>query len=159
MIFILVVLVIAFKSVVTPFISLVAVAFSYLVSMGIAAQLIDKAGFPITSLTQMLLVLILFGIGTDYNILLFNRFKEELANGKSVDDSIINTYKTAGKTIAYSILTVFIAFLALVFSESPIYQSGVVVVIGVTILLIEILTLTPFIMKVLGKKIFWPSKM
>ncbi|KGR76633.1 MMPL family transporter [Ureibacillus sinduriensis] len=157
-IFILIVLVIAFRSIVTPFISLVLVAFSYLVSMGIAAQLIDKAGFPITSLTQMLLVLILFGIGTDYNILLFNRFKEELAHGHSVDDSIINTYKTAGKTIAYSILTVFIAFLALVFSESPIYKSGVVVVIGVTILLIEILTLTPFMMKVLGKKIFWPSK-
>ncbi|MBB4826415.1 RND superfamily putative drug exporter [Sporosarcina luteola] len=157
-IFILVVLIIAFRSVVTPLISLLAVAFSYLVSMGIAAQLIDKAGFPITSLTQMLLVLILFGLGTDYNILLFNRFKEELAKGHSTDDSIINTYKTAGKTIAYSILTVFIAFLALVFSESPIYQSGVVVVIGVTILLLEILTLTPFVMKVLGKKLFWPSK-
>lgn len=157
-IFILVVLIIAFRSVVTPLVSLVAVAFSYLVSMGIAAQLIDKAGFPITSLTQMLLVLILFGLGTDYNILLFNRFKEELSHGHSIDDAIVNTYKTAGKTIAYSILTVFIAFLALVFSESPIYRSGVVVVIGVTILLIEILTLTPFIMKVLGKKLFWPSK-
>ncbi|WP_068672106.1 MMPL family transporter [Oceanobacillus sp. Castelsardo] len=157
-IFILVVLVLAFRSVVTPVVSLMAVAFSYLTSMGIAAQLIDKAGFPVTSLTQMLLVLILFGIGTDYNILLFNRFKEELSRGHSIDDSIINTYKTAGKTIAYSILTVFIAFLALVFSESPIYQSGVVVVIGVSILLLEILTLTPFIMKVLGKKIFWPSK-
>nr|WP_249310321.1 MMPL family transporter [Bacillus sp. FJAT-49736] len=157
-IFILVVLILAFRSVVTPFISLIAVAFSYLVSMGIAAQLIDKAGFPITSLTQMLLVLILFGIGTDYNILLFNRFKEELSHGHSVDQSIINTYQTAGKTIAYSILTVFIAFLALVFSESPIYKSGVVVVIGVTILLLEILTFTPFIMKVLGKKMFWPSK-
>jgi RND superfamily putative drug exporter len=157
-IFILVVLIIAFRSVVTPLISLVAVAFSYLVSMGIAAQLIDKAGFPITSLTQMLLVLILFGIGTDYNILLFNRFKEELSHGHSIDESIVNTYKTAGKTIAYSILTVFIAFLALVFAESPIYKSGVVVVIGVTILLLEILTLTPFIMKVLGTKLFWPSK-
>ncbi|WP_342540339.1 MMPL family transporter [Heyndrickxia sp. FSL K6-6286] len=157
-IFILVVLILAFRSVVTPLISLVAVAFSYLCSMGIAAQLIDKAGFPITSLTQMLLVLILFGIGTDYNILLFNRFKEELSHGHSIDDAIVNTYKTAGKTIAYSILTVFIAFLALVFSESPIYQSGVVVVIGVSVLLLEILTLTPFIMKVLGKKIFWPSK-
>ncbi|MGJ7912474.1 MMPL family transporter [Neobacillus sp. LXY-1] len=157
-VFILVVLILAFRSIVTPLISLVAVAFSYLCSMGIAAQLIDKAGFPVTSLTQMLLVLILFGIGTDYNILLFNRFKEELSQGHSVDDSIITTYKTAGKTIAYSILTVFIAFLALVFSESPIYKSGVVVVIGVTVLLLEILTLTPFIMKVLGKKIFWPSK-
>lgn len=157
-IFILVVLIITFRSVVTPLVSLLAVAFSYLTSMGIAAQLIDKLGFPVTSLTQMLLVLILFGLGTDYNILLFNRFKEELSHGHSIDDAIVKTYKTAGKTIAYSILTVFIAFLALVFSESPIYQSGVVVVIGVTLLLLEILTLTPFIMKVLGKKLFWPSK-
>ncbi|WP_160719469.1 MMPL family transporter [Bacillus sp. USDA818B3_A] len=157
-IFILVVLIIAFRSVVTPLVSLVTVAFSYLVSMGIAAQLIDKAGFPITSLTQMLLVLILFGIGTDYNILLFNRFREELSHGHSIDDAIVNTYKTAGKTIAYSILTVFIAFLALVFAESPIYKSGVVVAIGVTILLLEMVTLTPFMMKVLGKKLFWPSK-
>nr|WP_207627644.1 MULTISPECIES: MMPL family transporter [Bacillaceae] len=157
-IFILVVLILAFRSVVTPLISLVAVAFSYLCSMGIAAQLIDKAGFPITSLTQMLLILILFGIGTDYNILLFNRFKEELSHDHTIDESIVNTYKTAGKTIAYSILTVFIAFLALIFAESPIYRSGVVVVIGVTILLLEIVTLTPFIMKVLGRKLFWPSK-
>lgn len=156
--FILVVLVLTFRSIVTPFVSLLAVGFSYLCSMGIAAQLIDKAGFPITSLTQMLLVLILFGIGTDYNILLFNRFKEELSKGFSIDESIVNTYKTAGKTIAYSILTVFIAFLALVFSESPIYKSGVVVVIGTVILLLQILTLTPFVMKVLGKKLFWPSK-
>lgn len=157
-IFILLVLIIMFRSVVTPLVSLLAVGFSYLCSMGIAAQLIDKANFPITSLTQVLLVLILFGIGTDYNILLFNRFKEELSHGCSMDDAIVNTYKTAGKTIAYSILTVFIAFFSLIFSESPIYKSGIVVVIGVAILLLEILTLTPFAMKVLGKKLFWPSK-
>ncbi|WP_028976648.1 MMPL family transporter [Sporolactobacillus terrae] len=156
--FILIVLVIMFRSIVTPIISLLAVMFSYLCSMGIAAQLIDKAGFPLTSLTQMLLILILFGIGTDYNILLFNRFKEELANGLSVDDAIVSTYQTAGKTIVYSILTVFIAFAALLFSQSPIYQSGIVVVIGVAFLLLEILTLTPFAMKLLGKKLFWPSK-
>jgi uncharacterized membrane protein YdfJ with MMPL/SSD domain len=157
-IFILAVLIIMFRSVVTPLISLVAVAFSYLCSMGIAAQLIDKANFPVTSLTQMLLILILFGIGTDYNILLFNRFKEELSHGQSIDNAIVNTYKTAGKTIAFSILTVFIAFLSLGFAESPTYQSGVVVVIGVAMLLLEILTLTPFMMKLLGNKLFWPSK-
>ncbi|MBK1810023.1 MMPL family transporter [Clostridium sp. YIM B02505] len=157
-IFILVVLIIMFRSVVTPLVSLIAVAFSYMCSMGIAAQLIDKASFPVTSLTQMLLILILFGIGTDYNILLFNRFKEELSQGYSIDDAIVNTYKTAGKTIAFSILTVFIAFLSLMFAESPTYQSGVVVVIGVAVLLLEILTLTPFMMKLLGNKLFWPSK-
>ncbi|QJD85804.1 MMPL family transporter [Cohnella herbarum] len=157
-IFILVVLILMFRSVVIPFVSLAAVGVSYLVSMGIAAQVIDKLDFPITSVTQMLLVLILFGIGTDYNILLFNRFKEELANGSSIDDAIITSYKTAGRTIVYSILTVFIAFAGLTFSEFGIYKSANVVAIGAVVLVLEILTLTPFLMKVLGTKLFWPSK-
>lgn len=157
-IFIFVILIIMFRSVITPLISLLGVAFSYFCSMGIAAQLIDKANFPITTLTQVLLILILFGIGTDYNILLFNRFKEELSHGLSADDAIANTYRTAGKTIAFSILTVLIAFFSLIFSESPIYKSGIVVVIGAAILLLEIVTLTPFAMKVLGSKLFWPSR-
>ncbi|ADY55520.1 MmpL domain-containing protein [Syntrophobotulus glycolicus DSM 8271] len=156
--FIFIILIILFRSVVTPLVSLAAVAFSYLCSMGIAAQLIANTGFPVTSLTQVLLVLILFGIGTDYNILLFNRFREELAHGCPTDEAILNTYKSAGKTIAYSILTVFIAFCSLIFSESPIYQSGIVVVIGVAVLLLEIMTLTPLSMKVLGHRLFWPSQ-
>lgn len=155
--FILTVLIIMFRSVIIPFVSLLAVGITYLCSMGIAAQLIDKFHFPVTSLTQMLLVAILFGIGTDYNILLFNRFKEELAHGKSTDEAIIATYKTAGKTIVYSILTVFIAFAGLSFSTFGIYQSANVVAIGAAILLLEIMTLTPFIMKTLGAKLFWPT--
>jgi uncharacterized membrane protein YdfJ with MMPL/SSD domain len=157
-IFILLVLVIMFRSLVIPFISLAAVGVSYLCSMGIAAQVIDKLNFPITSVTQMLLILILFGIGTDYNILLFNRFKEELSHGSSVDDAIVTSYKTAGKTIVYSILTVFIAFAGLSFSEFGIYKSANVVAIGAVVLVLEVLTLTPFLMKTLGTKLFWPSK-
>ena len=157
-IFILIILILMFRSVIIPFVSLITVAFSYLTSMGIAAQLIDKVNFPVTTLTQMLLILILFGIGTDYNILLFNRFKEELYNGLSVNDAIIKTYKTAGKTITFSVLTILIAFFSLILSESPIYKSAIVVVIGATMLLLEILTLTPFAMKLLGAKLFWPSK-
>ncbi|UVI33214.1 MMPL family transporter [Paenibacillus spongiae] len=157
-IFILVVLILMFRSIIIPFVSLLAVGVSYLVSMGIAAQIIDKLNFPVTSVTQMLLVLILFGIGTDYNILLFNRFKEELAHGKSTDEAIITSYRTAGKTIVYSILTVFFAFACLSFSNFGIYKSANVVAIGTVILLLEILTLTPFIMKVLGPKLFWPSR-
>jgi len=157
-IFILVVLLVMFRSVVIPFVSLLTVGISYLVSMGIAAQLIEKLEFPITSVTQMLLVLILFGIGTDYNILLFNRFKEELAQGKTTDEAIVASYRTAGKTIIYSILTVFIAFAGLTFSDFGIYQSANVVAIGTVILVLVILTLMPFVMKTFGAKLFWPSR-
>lgn len=157
-IFILVILIVMFRSIVIPFISLATVGVSYLVSMGIAAQAIDKLNFPVTSVTQMLLVLILFGCGTDYNILLFNRFKEELAHGKTTDEAILASYRTAGKTIMYSILTIFFAFACLSFSNFGIYKSANVVAIGAVILVLEILTLTPFVMKVLGPKLFWPSK-
>lgn len=156
--FILIVLIIMFRSALIPFISLLTVGITYLVSMGIAAQIIDKLDFPVTSVTQMLLVLILFGIGTDYNILLFNRFKEELSHGAGVDEAISTTYRTAGKTILYSTLTVFIAFAALSFSNFGIYQSANVVAIGTVILIAQIYTLTPFFMKTLGPKLFWPSK-
>ncbi len=156
--FILIVLIIMFRSIITPFISLFAVAIAYFCSMGIIGILINTVNFPITSLTQMFMILVLFGIGTDYNILLFNRFKEELGKGLSIDDSIIATYKTAGKTVIFSCLTVFIAFASLSFVEFPIYRSANAVAIGIAALLFELITLTPLLMKTIGKYLFWPSK-
>ncbi len=157
-IFILVVLILMFRSIITPIVSLLTVGISYLTSMGIVGQLIDKLGFPVTSLTQMFLILILFGIGTDYNILLYNRFKEELINHDSVDDAIVATFKTAGKTVVYSSLTVFIAFLSLNFVKFGVYRSAVAVAVGIVVLVALLTTLTPAIFKMLGSKLFWPSK-
>ena len=156
-IFILLVLVIMFRSVVTPFVSLFAVGIAYLCSMGIVGIFINVFNFPITSLTEMFMILVLFGIGTDYNILLFNRFKEELGHGLSIDDAIVTTYKSAGKTVLFSGLTVFIAFASLSFVQFPIYRSANAVAIGIAVLLLELITLTPVLMKVIGRKLFWPS--
>lgn len=155
--FILVVLIILFRSVVTPFISLFAVGISYLCSMGILGIFINVFNFPITSLTQMFMILVLFGIGTDYNILLFNRFKEELGHGLSIDDAIITTYKTAGKTVIFSGLIVFMAFASLSFVQFPIYRSANAVAVGIAVLLLELTTLTPILMKILAGNLFWPS--
>lgn len=156
-IFILFVLIIMFRSVVTPFVSLFAVGISYVCSMGIMGILINVFNFPITSLTQMFMILVLFGIGTDYNILLFNRFKEELGHGLSIEDAIVMTYKTAGKTVIYSGLIVFMAFASLSFVQFPIYRSANAVAIGIAVLLLELTTLTPVLMKLLAGKLFWPS--
>jgi RND superfamily putative drug exporter len=55
------------------------------------------------------------GLGIDYALLMVNRFREELHHGKDVEESIITTLKTAGKTVFYSGLTVFVTLLALTF--------------------------------------------
>lgn len=155
--FILVVLCLVFRSVATPLVSLFTVGVSYLCSMGIVSQLIYNMNFPVTSLTRMFIILVLFGIGTDYNILLFNRFKEELGRQSTVDEAIVETYRTAGKTVMYSSLTVFIAFLSLSLAEFDVYKSACAVAIGILILFLTLITLVPFFMKILGGKLFWPS--
>ena len=156
--FILVVLVLMFRSATAPLVSLLSVGIAYLTSMGIVGQLIDKLGFPVTSLTRMFLILILFGIGTDYNILLFNRFKEELKNHGNIDDAIGATFKTAGKTIVFSAATIFIAFMALNFVKFSVYRSGLAVAVGIFVLVLELLTLMPAVFKILGKRLFWPAR-
>lgn len=157
-IFILIVLIVMFRSVITPFVSLLSIGVSYFVSMGIVGQLIDKFSFPVSVLTQMFIILILFGIGTDYNVLLYNRFKEELKKNSSIDDAIVATYRTAGKTFFFSAITVFIAFVSLSFVKFGVYQSGVAVAIAIMVLILVLTTLTPAMFKILGKALFWPSK-
>lgn len=156
--FILIVLILMFRSVVTPLISLSTVGISYLISIGVVGQLVIRCGFPISTLTQMFIILILFGIGTDYNILLFNRFKEEMQKQPTIDDAIVATYRTAGKTVMYSAATVFIAFVSLQFVKFGVYRSAVAVAISVAVLIAVQLTLTPAVLKILGRKLFWPSK-
>ncbi len=147
-----------FRSIVTPLIPLVAVGITYLLSQSIVAFFIDWFGFPVSNYTQIFLVAILFGIGTDYCILLLSRFKEELGAGQSINEAIIRTYKTAGRTLYISGLAVFIGFFAIGFADFPIFKSAVAVAVGIAVLLLVLSTVMPFFMATLKEKLFWPSK-
>ncbi|WP_046176089.1 MMPL family transporter [Domibacillus indicus] len=147
-----------FRSIITPLIPLAAVGFTYLLSQSLVAFFIDWFDFPVSNYTQIFLVAVLFGIGTDYCILLLSRYKEELQVGHSVEDSIVNTYKTAGRTLLISGIAVFIGFSAIGFADFPIFKSAVGVAVGIAVLLIVLFTLVPFFMAVLKEKLFWPSK-
>lgn len=157
-VFIFIVLILVFRSVVVPFISLLTVGVSYLVSSGIVMNLADKFNFPISNFTQIFMVVVLFGIGTDYNILLYNRFKEELANGLDAVKAASVARQHAGRTILFSGSTVFIGFLVLGLAKFSFYRSAVGVAVGVLVLLPVLLTLNMFFMATLGKNMFWPSK-
>lgn len=156
--FIVVVLIIIFRSPVAPVISLLSVGISYLVANGIVAQLVDRFNYPFSNFTQIFLVLVLFGIGTDYNILLFSRFKEELLVRESKLEAVIHTYKTAGKTVLVSGLAVFIGFSVLGLAKFQLFKSASAVGIGVGVLLLALVTVMPVLMGLLGGRLFWPSK-
>ncbi|SFS46970.1 MMPL family transporter [Marininema halotolerans] len=156
--FIIVVLIAVFRSPVAPVISLLSVGISYITSLAAVAHMVEWWGFPFANFTQIFLVLVLFGVGTDYNILLFARFKEEIAKRKSVAESIVVTYQTAGKTVFYSAIAVLIGFSCLAFARFSVYQAGVAVAVGVLFLMGSLLTIVPFFMSLLGMKMFWPMR-
>lgn len=157
-VFILAVLLIVFRSVIAPFIPLITVGVTYLASQSIVSILVDKFDFPISTYTQIFLVAVLFGIGTDYCILLLSRFKEEMMHRESIWESIVETYKNAGRTVFFSGIAVMIGFAAIGFSKFVLYQSASAVAVGVAILLIALFTVVPIFMLLLGNKLFWPSK-
>ncbi|MFL0488600.1 MULTISPECIES: MMPL family transporter [Bacillus] len=157
-IFILVVLIIVFRSPIVPIISLLTVGVSYLVSMGVIAHLVDQFNFPFSNFTQVFVVVVLFGVGTDYNILLYTRFKEELSKQENAFLATKETFKSAGKTVIYSGIAVLIGFASLSLANFNLYQSTSAVSIGVAVLLLVLTTLNPFFMVLLGKGMFYPVK-
>lgn len=157
-VFIFIVLIIVFRSPVVPLVSLLTVGVSFLVSFSIVANLVNQVNFPFSNFTQVFMVIVLFGIGTDYNILLYNHFKEYLGNGLGVAEATKDSIKKAGRTILYSGSSILIGFSALGLANFSVYRSASGVAVGVLVLLIVLLTLNPFFMATLGKKMFWPSK-
>lgn len=156
-VFILLILFVVFRSFVAPFVPLLTVGISYIVSQSVVAFLVDRYDFPLSTFTQIFMVAVMFGIGTDYCILLISRFKEELMTAENTKSAIIATYRKAGGTVFYSGLAVFVGFVAIGLSKFILYRSAVAVAVGIAVMLLALVTIVPFFMAVLGKKLFWPS--
>jgi RND superfamily putative drug exporter len=94
------------------------------------------------------------GLGIDYALLMVNRFREELHAGKSVEDSVIATVNSAGKTVFYSGLTVLVTLSALIFFPLDFLKSfGYAGVSVVSLAVLGALIPLPALMALLGHRI------
>ena len=93
----------------------------------VSAQFTDTSVFALNLITGLGL-----GLGIDYSLLMVNRFREERAKNKSVNDAVVATVVTAGRTVLFSGITVAIVLSALAFFPQYFLKSfalgGVVVV-------------------------------
>lgn len=94
------------------------------------------------------------GLGIDYALLVVNRFREELARGFDRETAIVNTLRSAGKTVFYSGITVVLTLISLTFFpqnflKSMGYAGGAVVALAVLGALIPL----PALLAILGDRI------
>lgn len=88
-------------------VGIVAILGALLVLFGIT-EFTDVSIFSLNLVTALGL-----GLAIDYSLFVVARFREERESGLSVDDAVVKTVATAGRTIAFSAITVAISLSAL----------------------------------------------
>ena len=152
-----VLLLIIYRSPIAALVPLIAIGCSFAVARGVVGYL-GQAGASFSTLAEAYLVVIIFGIGTDYCLFIISRFREELAK-RERHDAHDHSIKSIGPVIAASALTVIVAFLSLAISRFGMNKTtGYALAIGVAITLLAGLTLVPAMMSSFGKYLFWPVK-
>ncbi|MEJ2736352.1 MAG: efflux RND transporter permease subunit [Anaerolineae bacterium] len=147
-----------YRSPVSPLIPLFAVTLSLIVTIGVLGFLADAGILSVIAQLNAILVVVIYGAGTDYNLFLISRFREEMADEDKIQ-ATTRTVSLVGETISSSAGTVFVGFMSLCFAEMGLFKSaGPMLAIGIVVSLLSGLTLVPALLATLGNKAFWPGK-
>jgi RND superfamily putative drug exporter len=156
---IVVLLALIFRSVIICLMPILVVGLVSQVATGLIAWANDAFDLKADNSIETILVVVLYGIGTDYILFLLFRYRERLRLGEDKRTAIVEAMERAGEAIASAGGAVIVAFMALVLSSLSIFRSiGPSLAIAVATTLVAALTLVPAVMTLLGRALFWPSK-
>jgi RND superfamily putative drug exporter len=158
---ILVILVVLLRSVVAPVYLLVAVALEFAATLGAATLLFQNGlGQPGVAFT-MPLVLFLFvvALGTDYNILMSSRLREEELKGTPVREAVAVAFRHAAPAIGAAGLILASSFATLmIFHDQGTKQMGFAMSVGILIAAFVVSSfLVPAMAALVGRKAWWPG--
>jgi RND superfamily putative drug exporter len=147
---VLLLLLIVYRAPLLALLPLLAVGLAYLVAIGIAYLLIDAGAITVNAEGTMLLLVLVFGAGTDYSLLLVHRYREEGSLAAAVRE-IRPAILASGGTVIAAMLCLLVADL-----EST-HWLGPVLAIGIAVMLLAAFTLLPALLAILGDRAFWPT--
>jgi RND superfamily putative drug exporter len=148
----LVVLFLAFRSVVAGMLPILTA----LLSVALGVTLVGALGtrVEISTIAPTLATMVGLGVGIDYALFLLTRFREELSGGLSVAHAVAKTTDTAGRAVVFAALTVVVAMLGLALCGVPfVAWMGVAVSLVVVVAMAASTTLLPALFVLLGPRI------
>ncbi len=118
---------------------------------------LGEAGLTVTGQTAGILLVLVFGAGTDYALLLIARYREELRRHTDPHDAMGVALRRAGPSIVASCGTVALSLLCLALaSVSGTRGLGILGAIGVAITGLAMVTFLPALLVAIGRRPFWP---
>jgi RND superfamily putative drug exporter len=157
-VFIVLLLLVIFRSALAPLVTLAPAAMALVVSMRLIGVL-GAHGLKISEITELLLIVLLLGAGTDYGLFLVFRTREELRRGVDPPEAVARALTRVGESITASAATVFFALLTLLLASFGLYHDlGIPLAVGIGVMLLSGLTLLPALLAVFGRAAFWPTR-
>ena len=137
---------------------IIVVGFAYTVAQAFI-YFYAKSGATVSDNATSIFVVLMFGVGTDYCLLLVSRYREELRMYQDKHAAMAHALKRTGPAILASGLTVATSMLVLLLAENGSIKSlGPVAAIGVACVLAAGLTLLPAMLTIGGRRGFWPRR-
>lgn len=154
---ILVLLLLIYRSPLLTFIPLIGAAIVYTVVDKVIG-LTTKAGwFTVDSQALSIMTILLFAVVTDYSLLIFSRYREELRHHESKNDAMRETMRHVKEPIFFSGSTIILGVATLFFALYEPYRNfAPAFAIAAAVMLIAGLTLLPALFALTGRKAFWP---
>ncbi len=147
-----------YRSPIIAVIPIVVVGVAYGLAQGLI-YLYAETGATVSTNATSILVVLMFGVGTDYCLLLVSRYREELRLHEDKHEAMQRAMRRSGPAILASGLTVALSMLVLLVAETgSIHSLGPVAAIGVLCVLLAGLTLLPALLTIAGRRGFWPRQ-
>src|ERR1700686_5148166 len=122
-----------------------------LAGVGVLARFTDVSTYATNIVT-----LIGLGVAIDYSLFIVNRFREELAAGRTTEQALIASMRTSGRAVAFSGITVAIGLSAMLFFQGSFLASmGFAGAIVVAIAVLYALTFLASLLAILGHRVTW----
>jgi RND superfamily putative drug exporter len=147
-----------YRSPVVALVPLFVVAIAYGIAAAAVYGLVEAGAVEVNGQTTSLLIVLMFGAGTDYCLLIVSRYREELRQFEDKHEAMAHATRRTAPAILSAGATVVAAMLVLSLADFKATQTmGPVLALGVAIMLLAGLTLLPALLAALGRNAFWPS--
>ncbi len=152
-----VVLLLTYRSPVLWLLPLVVVGLANLLTNAIVWLLADRVGLVVNAQSIGILTVLVFGVGTDYALLLVARYREELHRHEDRYVAMWRALRSAFPALLASATTVAIGMLCLLAADLNSTRSlGPVAAVGIATAFVAMTTLLPALLVILGRWVFWP---
>ncbi|MGC9539587.1 MMPL family transporter [Streptomyces sp. UG1] len=152
-----VLLLLTYRSPVLWLLPLFSVGFAAVLTQVTTYLLAKHAGLPVDPQSAGILMVLVFGVGTDYALLLIARYREELHRHQDRHEAMRIALRRSGPAILASAATIAVGLSCLAFADINSSRSlGLVGAVGVVCGFLAMVTVLPALLVIAGRWVFWP---